>query len=189
MSTLLPRCFTFLDVFFCVTWSGGQAVGERGPGGSDLSARDGTVPRALPTIPDQGPRQAGSVQAGEMHRSRSCRSSVWFGFGFPPLGLPCVLLVLLMVVILALLVLVMVLVLVGLAVVVILLVLALLLVVVLLWLVVLLLPFPLMSTLLLRLLYTRELHPIVPCILFFLEAHGHTCIFALSIHLFVRLCV
>ena len=41
-------------------------MGQRGSGGSPLPARDGAVPRALPSVPDQGPRQARGLQAGEI---------------------------------------------------------------------------------------------------------------------------
>ena len=56
-----------VSCFFCrVVVEGGEAVGERGDRGCELSARDGSVPRPIAAIPDQGPRQAGGLEAGEI---------------------------------------------------------------------------------------------------------------------------
>lgn len=40
-------------------------MGERGARSGNFTARDGSVPRAISTLSDQGPRQARGLQAGE----------------------------------------------------------------------------------------------------------------------------
>lgn len=47
-------------------------MGERGHDGRELSARNGSVPRSVAALPDQGPRQASRLQAREyFHRTRA----------------------------------------------------------------------------------------------------------------------
>lgn len=59
---------------------GGEAVGERGDRGGELSARDGAVPRPVAAVPDQGPRQAGGLQAGEIFCDKYVKRTTlaWF---------------------------------------------------------------------------------------------------------------
>ena len=57
---------SFIVFVWRVVLEGGEAVGERGDRGSELSARNGAVPRPVASVPDQGPRQTGSLEAGEM---------------------------------------------------------------------------------------------------------------------------
>lgn len=66
-------------LFLCrMVPQGGEAVGERGDGGSELSARDGSVPRPVAALPDQGARQAGGLEAGELETESRQHQLSWF---------------------------------------------------------------------------------------------------------------
>ena len=93
LSVCLPVSVSFVLLFFFVVQPGGTKVGERGSGSGDLPARDGAVPRSVPALPDQGPRQARRLQAGEITlvwcRFRYCLAWLglaWLGLAWPGLA-------------------------------------------------------------------------------------------------------